>query len=162
MTDSKKPPEGKKSFAESLLSKSTETKDTGEDDAQKGFTKEWQHAAQAFSLRLWFKDGHHCEALPWTLYSGDDWHGSATDKPERLTLTFGTRVVTVEGYNLRRLVEQIDEGRLKSIHQHDSKEVALIRNEKPEDPLEIRAAILRINVEPPFEEFARAMKDGEK
>jgi hypothetical protein len=87
MADSKKPtqpPEGKKSFAESLLSKGTETKAAAEDDPQKGFTKEWQYAAQAFSLRLWFKDGHHCEGLPWTLYSGDDWHGGAGEKPERL------------------------------------------------------------------------------
>ena len=157
----KKPPEGKKSFADALLTKGTESKDAADDDPQKGFTKEWQHAAQAFSLRLWFKDGHHCEALPWTLYSGDEWHSSA-DKPEILTLTFGTRVVTVEGYNLKRLVEQIDEGHLKSIRQHDSKEVALIRNEKPADPVDIRAAIVRIGVEPPFEEFAKAIKEGEK
>jgi hypothetical protein len=157
----KKPPEGKKSFAESLL-KGSQVTDSGEDDPQKGFTKEWQPAAQAFSLRLWFKDGHHCEGLPWTLYSGDDWHASASDKPERLTLTFGTRVVTVQGYNLKRLVEQIDEGHLKSIKEHDSKEVALIRSEKPTDPTEIKAAIVRIEVEPPFEEFAKAMKEGEK
>jgi hypothetical protein len=162
MTDPKKPPENKKSFAESLLSKKTDGTDAADDDPQKGFTKEWQHAAQAFSLRLWFKDGHHSEGLPWTLYSGDDWHSGVSDKPERLTLTFGTRVVTVEGYNLRRLVEQIDEGHLKSIREHDSKEVALIRSEKPADPTEIKAAIVRIEVEPPFEEFAKTIKEGEK
>jgi len=159
----KKPSESKKSFAESLLkNKDAQVTDSGEDDPQKGFTKEWQPAAQAFSLRLWFKDGHHCEALPWTLYSGDDWHGGAAGKPERLTLTFGTRVVMVEGYNLKRLVDQIDQGHLKSIREHDSKEVALIRAEKPSDPAEIKAAIVRVEVEPPFEEFAKAMKEGER
>lgn len=164
MADKKppEPPQGKKSFAESLLSKGTEATAAAEDDPQKGFTKEWQYAAQAFSLRLWFKDGHHCEGLPWTLYSGDDWHGGAADKPERLTLTFGTRVVTVEGYNLKRLIEQIDQGHLKSVREHDSKEVALLRNEKPADPTEIKAAIVRIQVEPPFEEFAKSIKEGEK
>src|SRR5579863_3521177 len=162
MTDSKKPPEGKKSFAESLLSKATPGADAAEDEAQKGFTKEWQYAAQAFSLRLWFKDGHHCEGLPWTLYSGDDWHGGASGKPERLSLMFGTRVVTVEGYNLKRLVDQIDQGHLKSIREHDSKEVALIRAEKPTEPTEIKAAIVRIEVEPSFEEFAKEMKEEEK
>jgi len=157
----KKLPEGKKSFAESLLQKETQVTDSGDDDPNKGFKKEWQPAAQAFTLRLWFKDGHHCEGLPWTLYSGDDWHGGAADKPERLTLTFGTRVVLVEGYNLKRLVEQIDEGHLKAIYQHDSKEVALIRSEKPSDPQEVKAAILRIAIEPPFEEFAKAIREGE-
>lgn len=158
----KKPPENK-SFAEALLKKKdAQVTDSAEDDPQKGFTKEWQPAAQAFSLRLWFKDGHHCEALPWTLYSGDDWHGGNEDKAERLTLTFGSRVVMVHGYNLKRLVEQIDEGHLKSIKEHDSKEVALIRSEKPTEPTEIKAAIVRIEVEPTFEEFAKAMKEGEK
>ncbi len=161
MADPKKPSEGKKSFAETLLKKGTEGTDGGDDDPKKGYTKEWQPGTQAFSLRLWFKDGHHCEGLPWTLYSGDDWHGAAADKPERLTLTFGTRVVLVEGYNLKRLVEQIDEGHLKSIREHDSKEVALLRNEKPSDPQEVKAAIVRIAIEPPFEEFAKAIKEGE-
>jgi hypothetical protein len=155
----KKPPESKKSFAQTLLSKDT---DTTEDDPQKAYTKEWQPAAQAFSLRLWFKDGHHCESLPWTLYSGDEWQGSNSDEAERLSLIFGTRIVTVEGYDLRRLVEQIDQGRLKSIREHDSKEVAFIRAEKPADPVDIKAAIERIEVEPPFEEFARSMKEGER
>jgi hypothetical protein len=157
----KKPPQGKKLFAESLL-KGSQVTDSGEEDPQKGFTKEWQPAAQAFGLRLWFKDGHHCEGLPWTLYSGDDWHCGTSGKPERLTLTFGTRIVTVEGYNLKRLVEQIDQGHLKSIREHDSKEVALIRSEKPTDPVEIKPAIVRIEVEPPFEEFVRSIKEGER
>ncbi len=157
----KKPPEKKPSFAESLL-KGSQVTDSGEDDPQKGYTKEWQPSAQAFSLRLWFKDGHHCESLPWTLYSGDEWHSGVSDKAERLSLLFGTRVVMVEGYNLRRLVDQIDQGHLKSIREHDSKEVALIRAEKPTDPLEIKPAIVRIEVEPPFEEFAKAMQEGDK
>jgi hypothetical protein len=157
----KKPPEKKPSFAESLL-KGPQVTDSGEDDPQKGYTKEWQPAAQAFSLRVWFKDGHHCESLPWTLYSGDEWNGSDSDKAEHLSLLFGTRVVTVEGYNLRRLVEQIDQGHLKSIREHDSKEVALIRDEKPADPVEIKPAIVRITVEPPFEEFARSMNEGDR
>jgi hypothetical protein len=157
----KKPPEKKPSFAESLL-KGSQATDSGEEDPQKGYTKEWQPAAQAFNLRVWFKDGHHCESLPWTLYSGDEWQGSNSDKAERLSLLFGTRVVTVEGYNLKRLAEQIDQGHLKSIREHDSKEVALIRAEKPTDPVDIKPAIVRIEVEPSFEEFARAMKEGDK
>lgn len=157
MTD-KKPTDNKKSFAESLLRDGGEA---GADDAKKGYTKEWQPAAQAFSLRLWFKDGHHCESLPWTLYSGDDWHGGAGEKPERLTLTFGTRVVCVHGFNLKRLVEQIDEGHLKSIREHDAKEVGLLLSEKPRDPAELKPAIVRIEVEPPFEEFAKAIKEGD-
>jgi len=59
--------------------------------------------------------------------------------------------------NGKRLVEQIDQGHLKSIREHDSKEVALICSEKPADPVEIRPAIVRIAVEPPFEEFARGI-----
>jgi hypothetical protein len=157
MADSKKPTGGKKSFVESLLAKGTEGTDAGDDDPKKGHSREWQHGAQSFSLRVWFKDGHHCEGLPWTLYSGDDWHGGVAGRPERLTLTFGKRVVTVEGYNLKRLVEQIDEGHLKSIHEHDSKEVALLRSEKASDPTEIKEAIVRVEVEPSFEEFAKAM-----
>lgn len=157
----KKPPEKKPSFAESLL-KGSQVTDSGEEDPQKGYTKEWQPAAQAFSLRLWFKDGHHCESLSWTLYSSDEWRGSNSDKPECLKILFGTRVVTVEGYNLKRLVEQIDQGHLKSIREHDSKEVALIRSEKPADPVEIKPAIVRIEIDPPFEEFARAMKEGDQ
>jgi hypothetical protein len=158
----KKPPEGKKSFAESILKQTAPTESGDADDAKKGFTKEWQPAAQAFSLRLWFKDGRHSQGLPWHLYSGDEWHDDAADRPELLTLTFGTRVVLVQGYNLKRLVEQIDEGHLKSIREHDSKEVALIRSEKPTDPTEIKAAIVGINVEPPFEDMVIAIRKGEK
>src|ERR1700680_4894704 len=105
MSNSKKPPEGKKSFAESIL-QGAEGAGVEEDDPRKGYTKEWQPAAQAFSLRLWFKDGRRCEGLPWGLYFGAGWHDGASGKPERLTLTFGTRAVTVEGYNLKRLIEQ--------------------------------------------------------
>jgi len=162
MADPKKPPEGKKSFAESLLKKGTEAADADENDPKKGYTKEWQPAAQAFSLRLWFKDGRHSEGLPWTLYSGDDWHDGVAGKPERLTLTFGTRAVMVEGHNLKRLVEQIDEGHLKSIREHDSKEVALLRAEPIDADTGPKAAITRIDVEPPFEEFVSAIRKGEK
>jgi len=163
MADPKKPGDSKKSFAEALLDgKATKTTDEAQDDPAKGFTKEWQHAAQAFSLRLWFKDGRRSEGLPWTLYSGDDWQDGEAGKPERLTLTFGTRVVMVEGYNLKRLVEQVDEGHLKSIREHDSKEVALIRNERPSDPAEVKAAITKVVVEPPFEELVSAIRKGEK
>jgi hypothetical protein len=158
----KKPPENKKSFAEALLKKGTEVTDASEDDPQKGFTKEWQPAAQAFSLRLWFKDGRHSQGLPWALYSGDEWHDDAAGRPELLTLAFGTRVVVVQGYNLRRLVEQIDQGHLKSIREHDSKEVALIRSEQPSDPVEIKPAIVGITVEPPFEELVSVIRKGEK
>jgi hypothetical protein len=156
----KKPPEKKASFAESLLKKGTEP-ETGTEDP-KEVTKEWQPTAQAFILRLWYKDGHHCESLPWTLFSGDAWRGGDDDKPESLKLIFGTRVVTIHGYNLKRLVEKIDDGRLKSIPEHDSREVALIRSQRPGDPAEIRPAIVRIEVDPPFEEFARAIREGDK
>jgi hypothetical protein len=161
MADSKKPREGKKSFAESLLEKTTGV-EPDEEEPKKGYTKEWQYSAHAFSLRLWFKDGRRCESLPWTLYSGDDWHDGASGKPERLTLTFGTRVVTVLGYNLKRLVEQIDEGHLKSIREHDSKEVALLRDEKPDNPADIKPAIVSIVAEPPFDDLVNSIRRGEK
>lgn len=160
MSDFKKPPEGKKSFAESILKGAAGT--DAEEEAHKGYTKEWQPVAQAFSLRLWFKDGRRSEGLPWQLYSGDGWHDGASGKPERLTLTFGTRAVTVEGYNLKRLVEQIDEGHLKSVREHDSHEVALLRSEQAQKQNEeVKAVITRIEVEPPFEEFANAIRKGE-
>ena len=158
----KQPTDTRKSFAESILKQAAPPPDGEADDTKKGFTKEWQPAAQAFNLRLWFKDGRHSQGLPWTLYSGDEWHDDTAGRPEILTLTFGTRVVTVQGYNLKRLVQQIDEGHLKSIQEHDSKEVALIRSEKPTDPTEIKAAIVNINVEPPFEDMVNAIRKGEQ
>jgi hypothetical protein len=157
----KKTLEGRKSFAELLAERKPDVVAGGE-EAPKGFTKEWQPSAQALSLRLWFKDGRRCEGLPWTLYSGDDWQSGAGDKPERLTLTFGTRVGTVHGFNLWRLVEQIDQGHLKSICEHDSKEIALLRSEKPSDPAEIKPAIMRIEVEPPFEELVNEIRKGDE
>ena len=160
MTD-KKSAEGKKSFAESLLKKDTQVTDSGDNDPQKGFTKEWQPGTQAFNLRLWWKDGRKCDGIPWLLYSGDGWRDGVSGAPECFTVAFGERVVTVEGYNLKRLVEQLDEGHLKSIREHDSKEVALIRNEKPGDPMQVQAAIVRIAVDPPFEDFAKAIQKGE-
>ncbi len=160
MADSKKPPEGKKSFAESLL-KGDSVSEAEDPDAKKGFTKEWQPAAQAFSLRVWFKDGRRSEGLPWALYSGDGWHDGESGRPECLTLTFGTRVVQVEGFHLKRLVEQIDEGHLKSIREHDAQEVALLQSEHASAPSETKPAIVRVKVEPPFEEFVSEIRKGE-
>ncbi|HET6841373.1 MAG TPA: hypothetical protein VFK06_06755 [Candidatus Angelobacter sp.] len=148
----RKPSAGKKNFAEVILN-------GADSDARKGYTNEWQPAAQALSLRLWFKDGRRCEGLPWALYSGDDWQSSNSGEPERLTLTFGVRTVTVEGYNLRHLVEQIDEGRLKSIREHDSHEAALLRSGHTKDDEEGEAVIIRIDVEPSLQDFASSIRE---
>jgi hypothetical protein len=59
-------------------------------------------------------------------------------------------------------VRGTNEGHLKSIREHDSKEVALIRNDRSCDPAEVKAAITKVVVEPPFEELVSAIRKGEK
>ncbi len=38
------------------------------------------------------RTGYRCESLPWAFYSGDAWNDSNSDKAERLSLIFGTRI----------------------------------------------------------------------
>lgn len=155
MAEGKGPAESKRSFAESLLRGDSVAASGSE--ARKGYSTQWQPTAQALYLRVWFKDGRRAEGLPWAFYSGDGWNAGTSGKPECLVLIFGERVVTIEGYHLRRLIEQIDEGRLKSIREQDSQEIALMRSESGDGI----ALITRVDVQPELEEIAGRTRKGE-
>lgn len=130
-----------KSFARSLLQDSAEPEETRD-----AFVKERQSASQAFNLRLRFKDGRKARGFPWSLYSDDEWQDNG--KAEQLTLNFSKWKVSVDGEQLWRLIEKLDEGQLKAIQEHDSREAELLRAENADLKREHKKAIVyRIHVE---------------
>src|ERR1700674_1776793 len=68
---------------------------------------------QAFTLRIDYKDGRKKRGTACSHFSDYEWTDEG--EKEKLVILFGTRVVTIEGYNLLVLVREIDEGKLKSV-----------------------------------------------
>jgi hypothetical protein len=142
-------------FAKRLLRGTPATTETHE-EGDKGFTSEPQAAAQAFGLRVRFKDGRRALGFSWAMYAGYEWTDDGSK--ERLVLLFGMRALTVEGYNLKRLVHEIDEGQLRSMRENSSSEVIKKRDGNPGD----EPIITRMEAEPPFEDILNAIKGIER
>jgi hypothetical protein len=141
-----------KSFAEKLLRKAGQGERLNpEEDAR---TKERQ--ANAFGLGVRFKDGRSSEGFSWADYRGCRWEDLG-DK-ERVTVIFGARVVTVEGYNLDVLVRDIEHGQLSVIREHSGRQVMQLRNENPDN----EPIIESIETAPCFEELVREIKGEEE
>jgi hypothetical protein len=141
----------RRSFAETVLQEKTGVVAPVApeyDDTRDGYTKERQGPATANTLRLWFKDGRHSQGFPWIDYAGDEFTGGEGGETDRLLLRFRPdKIVSVEGYFLRRLLDVIDEWQLRSIQEHDAQEVALLCSEKVDLLLERQKPIIcRIEV----------------
>jgi hypothetical protein len=144
-------PEAKqKSFAEEVFRKTG--RGVPDDDTEKAATKERQHAAQAFGLRVKFKDGRHTQGFAWSHFAGYEWADEG--EQERLTLLFGPRALTLEGFNLSVLIRSIDEGQLKGIKELSHAQAELLRIENPEN----EPIIVRVVSDPPFKDIVKEIK----
>jgi hypothetical protein len=137
-----------KSFAEALLG--NERHGPANDDTS---DRERQPGAQAFTLRVKYSDNRRIEGFPWAHYTGYQWADS-DDAKERLTLMFGTRAVVIEGYRLRNLLREIDDGRRRYLVELGETEARLAA-QKPE---ENDAVIVSVKSYPDFEEMLKDIK----
>jgi hypothetical protein len=121
------------------------------DDEEKTFTKERQHAAQAFTLHIEWKDGRRTEGFAWAHYMGYRWadNGDA----EKLVLIFGDRAIEIDGRNLVALVDEIREGKLTSIREMPSSKQMLLNNTGAIEPV-----ISAIRSFPDLDEILKALK----
>jgi|HubBroStandDraft_4_1064222.scaffolds.fasta_scaffold877054_1 hypothetical protein len=143
-----------KSFAESLLKNTA--RGLPDDDTEKAAIKERQHAAQAFGLRVKFKDGRHTQGFAWSHYAGYEWADEGDQ--EKLTLLFGARALTIEGFNLSVLIRSIDEGQLKGIKELNHAQAEVMRIENSEN----EPIIIRVVSDPPFQEIVKEIKGEEE
>src|SRR5580658_2698140 len=79
---------------------------------------------QAFVLRGDYKDGRKKRGTGWSHFSDYEWEDLG-DR-ERLTILFGSRIVTVEGHKLDVLYTAIDQGRLETFEELTSPEAQLL------------------------------------
>src|ERR1017187_3546839 len=120
--------------------------------AEKSFTSERQHTAQAFNLHVERKDGRRTEGFAWSHYAGYQW----TDEGghERLVVVFGMRAVEIEGHNLGVLVAEIREGQLNSIRELASGQAQLLEQGNPDN----QPIITSVKSYPDFEEALKGIK----
>jgi hypothetical protein len=93
----------------------------------RGFTAERQLTEQAFDLDVETRDGLQSEGFPWSHYSGRWWSGR--QDLERLVIFFGERAVDIRGLNLKPVIEQIREGRLRGVKEMLTARAELMRAE---------------------------------
>src|SRR5271165_4114300 len=139
-------PEGKSQFLRKLLN---ENGDLPED--QTPFTTERQLTAQAFNLQVEKRDGRHSEGFPWSHYAGCKW--SNEGEHERLVILFGPRALEIEGHNLRDLLDEVCEGKLKGVKEWVTAQAALKEATADTDPI-----ITSITMHPDFEEILKEIK----
>lgn len=109
----------------------------GRSEEDQDFTKERQHAGQAFTFHVEWKDGRQAEGFAWAHYMGYRWADDGAT--EKLTLLFGPRAVEIEGHNLGGLVREIREGRLNSVREMSSGRQTLLSHSNPEEEPVIKA-----------------------
>src|ERR1019366_3316206 len=125
-------------------------------EGEQSFTKERQHAAQAFNLHVERRDGRHAEGFAWSHYVGYQW----TDEGdrERLIVIFGARAIEIEGHHLNILTSQIREGQLSGIRELVSRQATLLEHDNPtEQPI-----IASVRSYPDFEEILKEIKGEAK
>ena len=110
---------------------------------------------QAFCLRADSKDGRKKRATAWSHFSDYEWED--TGDREILTIIFGTRIVTIEGYNLMVLVREIDEGKLKTFEELVSAEVQELLHAPDDD-----AVVKSVEIYPTFKSVIEEIKGEEK
>jgi hypothetical protein len=148
-----------KSFAETVLKKTTVSEDR---EWRRAFTLERQETAQAFNLRIWFRNGRQAQALHWSHYLGDEYRDDGGEW-ESLTLLFGDRVVRIRGEHFKRLLDGLDDGKLRILQEQDGNEVKAIRAHNLDKRLasDKETIIAEIEVLPPFETLAAALEGGD-
>jgi hypothetical protein len=144
-------PDKQKSFAETLL-KNTARADP--EDQKKTYTSE--HTAQAQNLQVEYKTGRLVDVFTWPMFRRARWTDEG--EHERLTIVFADGLIEIEGHNLRVLLDQINEGKLKGVKEQISSQVTLMQANAAEEPV-IRA----VRSYPDFEEVLQEVKgDGDR
>jgi hypothetical protein len=125
-------------------------------EGTKSYSSERQLAAQAFNLHVARRDGRQAEGFPWAHYAGYRWTDEG--EHERLVLMFGMRVVEIEGYHLKALVDEIREGQLNSIREVTTAQRMQLERSNPDN----EPVITSVKTYPDFEELLKEIKrEGE-
>jgi len=106
---------------------------------------------QAFSLRTDYKTGRKKRSIAWSHFSDYEWEDLG-DR-ERLTVIFGDRILTIEGYKLDVLIREIDAGKLKTFEELTTPEVQTLLNDPDED-----AVVTSVDIYPSVAEIVREIK----
>jgi hypothetical protein len=122
-----------KRAGEELLRHLTGKKGADAQEDESGQTRERQTNAQAFSLRLFFKDRRRRRTLPWSMFADHAW----TDDGDIETIVafFGERVCVVRGYRLDALDREISLGKRASIHEHTKAQVESMLGAEGDEPI---------------------------
>lgn len=110
---------------------------------------------QSFCLRADAKDGRKKRATAWSFFSDYEWEDIG-DR-ERLTVIFGTRIVTIEGHKLEILYREIDEGKLKTFEELTSREVQRLLADPDGD-----VVVTSVDIYPKFNDLIREIKGEER
>lgn len=102
-------------------------------EAPAGFTSERQHTGRAYTLRVKGVGGRYCEGFAWAQLWGYEWKDEGDQ--ETLTIVFASRVLVITGWNLGRLLDEIDEEALKGIQVHSDAEVMLLKQDQEHPPI---------------------------
>jgi|SRR5579872_6638026 len=128
----------------------------GNIEPRPGHLSEQQPTTQALELTLISASGDAEDGIPWGLYAGR----ALVKGPEaeELIILFSNRVVTVWGRNLNLLVQEIRQGHLHTIQQHNSVELQLLEKEDPRLPRDKKKSIIaRFAVEPDITDLKQAL-----
>lgn len=110
---------------------------------------------QAFLLRGDYKDGRKKRGTAWSRFSDYEWEDLG-DR-ERLTILFGDRVVTVEGYKLNLLCTAIDKGKLESFEELMSPEIQTLLQDPDSDVI-----VTSLDIHPTFADLVKEIKGEDK
>lgn len=137
-------------FAKRLMRETGRDGDESDDTARSK-----QRQVGAFSLEVEYRDGRSGEGFSWADYRG---HAFGSDgEREWVKVLFGTRLLTMSGYDMDTARHDIRSGQLTSIRELSSREVMLLRQHNPhKEPI-----VESITVEPAFDEIEKEIK-GEK
>lgn len=159
-------------MAESTIHKfaSRATHEHLEPEWRRAFIVEREGAAQSFCVSVGFRDGRDVEGFAMSLYVRHKWIARSA-KLERLVLLFSVGAIYIEGRDLQRGLDALEEGKLKRIQEQDSNEIAAIkaRNADVRKAEDREPIVSRAVVSPSFEslleseenlvEIARVIKE---
>jgi hypothetical protein len=110
---------------------------------------------QAFLLRGDYKDGRKKRGTAWARFSDYEWEDLG-DR-ERLTILFGDRIVTIEGFKLKVLYTAIDKGKLESFEELMSPEVLMLAQDPDSDVI-----VTSLDIYPTFADLVKEIKGEDK
>ncbi len=127
-----------------------------EREAERSYSRERQHGAQALSLHVDFRDGRASEGVAWSQFGRYRW--ADLGEHERLRIVFGPMcAMEVLGHNLGALVREIRDGQLNGIKEMITGQTRLALHEGDETPI-----ILSVRAYPDFDELFEAIKEEGK